>query len=133
MIDYIVRFFNGDWFDIAGKVIAILFVTLLLYVCFNYARRRRLVRVIVIDCLLVAVSFVLCVLQVDNFQFFVYLTISLIALINVLFFSDDFKHDLFKGAVETLGKKRFSFQGCAEQRSVAQRSRRNSKGLPAYE
>lgn len=98
MIDYIVRFFNGDWFDIAGKVIAILFVTLLLYVCFNYARRRRLVRVIVIDCLLVAVSFVLCVLQVDNFQFFVYLTISLIALINVLFFSDDFKHDLFKGA-----------------------------------
>lgn len=97
MIDYIVRFFNGDWFDIAGKVIAILFVTLLLYVCFNYARRRRLVRVIVIDCLLVAVSFVLCVLQVDNFQFFVYLTISLIALINVLFFSDDFKHDLFKG------------------------------------
>ena len=97
MTDYIVNFFKGDWLEITGKVVAIVFVAVLFYVCFSYAYKRRLIRAIVLDCVLVAMALLMCLINVANAQFYVYIVVALIVLTNVAFFANDFKHDMFKG------------------------------------
>lgn len=97
ILKYIKDYFTaGSAFDIVGKVLLLLGVTLMYYVVFFYAKKHNLNMLTLLIGLCLAFMCILAFADIPNYQTYVWLVLVLICVACLILFAQEFKRDLFR-------------------------------------
>ena len=98
MLDYITKFFLCTPIDLVAKILLILAVSAVYFFIFYYAKKRNLNAFVFIVVGVLAILFGSSFLGVPNLKFYATIVLFIIAFASLVFFSHDFKRDMFNAS-----------------------------------